>query len=613
MTLVLLSLATLGVGACASLALCRWPRVSVLVSMLAIAVASGLCLEACSGVLRGAPGTVEATTVWQMPLGSARLAMDALSAWFLMTISVLALCVSVYTPSYMNDSDGHGAPPFFGALMCSLVASMILVVCAADAVLFLVAWEGVSLSAYFLILSYHTRDEVRRGAWMYLIATHLGTALCVAPLFGAMTALAHTTNFFAYSGALANVSGGGASILFALGLVGFGVKAGILPMHVWLPAAHPVAPTPVSALLSGVVVKIGVYGIVRMLGWLPALPLGCCYTLFALGVISGVMGVLYALAQHDLKRLLAYHTVENIGIIVMGIAVGMLGQTTHRPVVAMLGYAGALLHVTNHALFKGLLFLSAGAVLHGTGTVDIERLGGLSKKTPVNALMFLIGAVAICGLPPLNGFVSEWVIYGGLFKGALLGLRVVSMGAALGVLALALMGGARAGLLRQSHWNRVFRRGAGQRDTCTRHTSTDAAGHDRSCGVLRTDRPRAESVGPPNVSGGQHVGALLRGGRIRRNARHARFGRALVAGRVRAGGDRGRADDRSCNGVGARSRGDARYGRRNVGLRLFSTDRAHAVYSDCVCVHADRQLPGAAVAAPQSDASHRDLPGCESC
>jgi hydrogenase-4 component B len=229
--------------------------------------------------------------------------------------------------------------------------------------------------------------------------------------------------------------------MFMLGLLGFGTKAGFMPMHVWLPAAHPVAPTPASALLSGVVVKVGIYGMLRLLAWLPPLPAACSYLLLSFAIVSGVMGVLYALAQHELKRLLAYHTVENIGIIALGIGIGMLGQTSEQPALAALGYTGALLHVTNHALFKGLLFLSAGAVQHAAGTTEIERLGGLAKRTPVNAFMFLIGAVAICGLPPLNGFVSEWLIYGSLFGGAIRGVGGSGTAAALGLVSLALMGG----------------------------------------------------------------------------------------------------------------------------------------------------------------------------
>jgi hydrogenase-4 component B len=197
----------------------------------------------------------------------------------------------------------------------------------------------------------------------------------------------------------------------------------------------------VSALLSGVVIKSGIYGLFRLLSWLPSLPAGCGIAMLVVAVASGVLGVLYAIAQHDLKRLLAYHSVENIGIIGLGIGMGMLGQTAAQPVLAVLGYSGALVHVLNHALFKGLLFLSAGTVLHATGTGEIDRLGGLARSMPVNAAMFLVAAVSICGLPPFNGFVSEWILYGSLFGGAIGPVPAAAGPAALGAVALALMGG----------------------------------------------------------------------------------------------------------------------------------------------------------------------------
>jgi hydrogenase-4 component B len=189
------------------------------------------------------------------------------------------------------------------------------------------------------------------------------------------------------------------------------------------------------------VIKAGIYGLLRLLSWLPPLPTSCAVVMLAFGMVSGVLGVLYALAQHDIKRLLAYHSVENIGIIGLGIGMGMLGQTFEQPALVALGYGGALLHVLNHAMFKGLLFLSAGAVIHATGTGDIERLGGLARKTPINAGLFLLAAVAICGLPPLNGFVSEWLLYGSLFTGAGVSSRLAAGVAAMGAVSLALMGG----------------------------------------------------------------------------------------------------------------------------------------------------------------------------
>jgi len=276
---------------------------------------------------------------------------------------------------------------------------------------------------------------------MYLTATHLGTALFLLPLFGFLMAKAGSTDLRTFHAALQSCGSGVCAVLFLLGLIGFGTKAGFMPMHVWLPVAHPAAASPVSALLSGVVIKTGMYGLLRLLGWLPGLPVGCAVVMLVFGMTSGVLGVLYAMAQHDIKRLLAYHSVENIGIIGLGIGMGMLGESTGRPALVALGYGGALLHVLNHALFKGLLFLSAGAVIYSAGTGNIERLGGLAHRTPINAVFFLIAALAICALPPLNGFVSEWMIYASLLAGAFHAPSATGGVAVLAAASLALMGG----------------------------------------------------------------------------------------------------------------------------------------------------------------------------
>jgi len=441
MTLVLASLVVLAVGAAGSLLLMRAPRPALNLSMLLAFFAAVLVVVAASDVLLHSSPQDLYEAAWPLSLGTARLSLDGLSAWFLMTIGVLAACVAIYSVPYMSTSVGREPVPVFCALFCGLLGSLILLVCAADAVLFLISWETMTLTAFLLVAFHQDRPEARRGAWMYLVATHMGTALFVLPLFGILFARSGTTAFSSFASAVDSGDDATLVALFVLGLMGFGTKAGFMPMHVWLPAAHPVAPTPVSALLSGVVVKTGIYGLLRLLSWLPPLPLLCGEILLFVGVVSGVMGVLYALAQHDLKRLLAYHTVENIGIIALGIAVGLMGEAANEPTLAVLGYAGALLHVANHALFKGLLFLSAGTVLHESGTGEIERLGGLARKMPVNALMFLIGAVAICGLPPLNGFLSEWMVYGSLFGSSMRGIGASGGLPAVGVSALALMGG----------------------------------------------------------------------------------------------------------------------------------------------------------------------------
>ena len=232
-----------------------------------------------------------------------------------------------------------------------------------------------------------------------------------------------------------------ATAIFVLALVGFGLKAGIMPLHVWLPGAHANAPSHVSAIMSGVMIKMGIYGLVRVLVLLPTPPLAWGYVLLGLGVVSGVLGVAFAVGQHDLKRLLAYHSIENIGIIVIGLGLALIGRTLDRADWIVLGLGGALLHVWNHALFKSLLFLSAGSVIHATGTREIDRLGGLAKAMPRTSLAFLVGAVAICGLPPLNGFVSELLIYLGLFGTLGIGEGGACPMAAFAAPALALIGG----------------------------------------------------------------------------------------------------------------------------------------------------------------------------
>jgi hydrogenase-4 component B len=228
-------------------------------------------------------------------------------------------------------------------------------------------------------------------------------------------------------------------VILLLALVGFGMKAGVVPLHVWLPGAHAAAPSHVSAVLSGVMLKTGIYGLLRVMSLLGVVPAWWGWTLLGLGLVSGVLGVLWALAQHDLKRLLAYHSVENVGIILLGMGVGALGMTYRQPVVAVLGFTGAVLHSLNHALFKSLLFLGAGAVVRATGTRTIDALGGLGRRMPWTAAAFLLGSVAIVGLPPLNGFVSEWIVFQGLLRsGETTGpLRLASAAAA----GLAVIGG----------------------------------------------------------------------------------------------------------------------------------------------------------------------------
>ena len=326
-------------------------------------------------------------------------------------------------------------PP--AALVALLIATMALIVLARDAVVFLMAWEAMSLTSFFLVTFEDERPEVRRAGFTYLIASHAGVVL----LFVLFALLARHAGGFGFEDFARAGAPPAAGACFLIAVLGFGTKAGFWPVHVWLPEAHPAAPSHVSALMSGVLIKMGIYGLVRTLTFLGPPPTWWGTTLLVVGVVAGLAGVLHALAQHDLKRLLAYHSVENIGIITIGLGLGLLGQSADQPPVAFLGYAGALLHVLNHGLFKGLLFQGAGAVLHATGTRAIDALGGLGRRMPTTALTFLIGAAAISGLPPLNGFVSEWLVYLGAFRAAGTLPTGPALVAVLGFAALALIGG----------------------------------------------------------------------------------------------------------------------------------------------------------------------------
>jgi hydrogenase-4 component B len=374
---------------------------------------------------------------WLIPGVEFHVGIDGISALFLAPIFLIALLGSVYGLSYWRQEDhpdnGRKLRLFYGLMP----AGMALLVIARDALLFLVAWEVMALSAFFLVTTEDDEQPAREAGWIYLAATHLGTLF----LFALFALLRSVSGSFTLD-VLAEdqITPGLSAAMFLLGLVGFGIKAGIMPLHVWLPSAHAIAPSHVSALMSGVLIKMGIYGLVRVSSLLPNPPIWWGGLLLGLGVLSGILGVAFAIGQHDLKRLLAYHSIENIGIIVMGLGLAMVGRSLHRIDWILLGLGGALLHVWNHALFKALLFLSAGSVIHVVHTRDIDHLGGLAKTMPRTALGFLIGAVAICGLPPLNGFISELLIYLGLFRTLGLNGDLAWPGAAFAVPALALIG-----------------------------------------------------------------------------------------------------------------------------------------------------------------------------
>lgn len=338
------------------------------------------------------------------------LGLDAISAVFLLPVFIISMLGSIYGLSYWTASEhpqNSRKLQFFYGL---LAGSLALLVIARDGITFLFAWEGMALSAFFLVSTEDHEAEVREAGWLYLGASHFAT-LGLFLLFALMFSASGTFAFVSLAGA----SAGLATAIFIVALVAFGTKAGIMPLHFWLPSAHAMAPSHVSALMSGVLIKMGIYGLVRVISLFPNPPLWWGGLVLGLGAVSGVLGVAFAIGQHDLKRLLAYHSIENIGIIVMGLGLALIGRSLDQIDWIVLGLSGALLHVWNHALFKALLFLSAGSIIHATHTREIDHLGGLIRSMPRTAACFLIGAVAICGLPPLNGFVSEILIYLGLF------------------------------------------------------------------------------------------------------------------------------------------------------------------------------------------------------
>lgn len=428
-----LILAGLGLAAASGLPALALPRGSPWGQRLAACLMALAGLAGCAGAGAGLfePPTASVALRWPA-VGDSFLGLDPLSAFFLIPVFAVGALASIYGlgyyPQARNRRTARRLQLFFGLL----VAGMGLLVIARQALAFLIGWEAMALSAFFLVATEDDRAESRRAAFVYIVATHVGTLT----LFGMFALLRSVTGSFALSPLAATVGVGAMNGLFFLALLGFGLKAGMMPLHFWLPGAHAASPSHVSAMLSGVVLKMGIYGLLRMIWLIPRLPAAWGAAVLALGAVSGLLGVVFALAQHDMKRLLAYHSVENIGIILMGLGLAMLGRSSGRAELLVLGLAGCLLHVWNHSFFKSLLFLGAGSVVRATGTRAIDRLGGLAKKMPWTAAFFLAGAVAICGLPPMNGFVSEFLIYLGLFDG----LAAGQAGAAIAAPILAMIG-----------------------------------------------------------------------------------------------------------------------------------------------------------------------------
>jgi hydrogenase-4 component B len=398
-----------------------------------------ICAVAASALALGGPTDVSLKLPWRVLGERVAVGVDGLSAFFLRPALGLPFVASVYGLAYYSAADRPRSVRQLRLALGFLTAGLGMVVIARDGFAFLLGWEVMALAAFFCITAEHEREEVRRAGFVYLACTRASTLA----LFGAFAWLHAATGRLTLDPA-AEIEPATSVTIFALAGIGFALKAGVVPLHFWLPGAHANAPSHVSAVLSGVLIKVGIYGIVRFASFLPPLPVAVGVWILALGAVSAVLGVAYALGQHELKRLLAYHSIENIGIILMGVGIGLLGRAAGRPEVEILGLAGALLHVWNHALFKGLLFLAAGSVIHATGTGHIDALGGLAGRLPRTALFFCVGAVAICGLPPLNGFVSELLVSLGLLHATVSTRGSARLAAVIAIPMLALVGGLAA-------------------------------------------------------------------------------------------------------------------------------------------------------------------------
>ncbi len=393
------------------------------------------CLLTLAGALCGVAAVIQALIPggemrfdlpWSLPGGAMSLRLDSLSAAFLLPLFLVVATGSIYGlrywPQCEHPQNGRKLRLFWGLIS----GAMILLLSARNGILFLMAWEVMALAGFFLITTEDHKQEAREAGFIYLIATHIGT-LALFAMFALLGQAAGSLTFPSPE----TLPAAGSGLIFLLGLFGFGMKAGLMPLHIWLPGAHAAAPSHASALLSGVMIKTGIYGLVRLTSLFAEIPPWWGWTVLLLGMVSGIMGVALALAQHDIKRLLAYHSVENIGIIALGLGLALLGRSYHLPELVALGLAGCLLHVVNHTLFKSLLFLSAGSVIHAVGSREIDHYGGLLKRQPWTGALFLGGAVAISGLPPFNGFISEWLIYLGAFQplkqsSSLLGMAVLT-------------------------------------------------------------------------------------------------------------------------------------------------------------------------------------------
>ena len=391
------------------------PRIQNLIAhgLAAVATMGGIYLGMV-GLL--APDPLAMSVSSTLPLLTFAVRLDALSSFFLLMISLVGLAASIYAVGYVTEWYGRISIGLLGSLYNAFLLSMTLVVLADNGFFFLIAWELMSLFSYFLVVTEHEKSDVRYAGLFYLIMTHIGTAFIILT-FLLLFQGSGSFSFDAFRDPGHPLPDNMRTMAFVLALIGFGTKAGIVPLHVWLPYAHPAAPSHISALMSGVMIKTAIYALLRVYFdfFGGHFPWWWGFVVLVIGAVSALLGVMYALMEHDLKSLLAYHSVENIGIILLGIGAGMIFHSYDLDELAALGLIAGLYHTINHAVFKALLFFGAGSLLYATHTRNMEEYGGLLRQMPWTGGCFLIGAVSIAALPPTNGFVSEWLVFQSLF------------------------------------------------------------------------------------------------------------------------------------------------------------------------------------------------------
>jgi hydrogenase-4 component B len=378
-----------------------------------------------------------------LPLGGGlALGLDRLSAFFLVIIAAGVLPSALYAVGYTQNEKTHSAG--LEAVLSVFIFAMAGVVLARNVLTFLIFWEAMSLASYFLVMTENDLSETRRAGWLYAVMTHAGLA-CILLGFLTMAQSAGSLSLLDWARTAAAIDPSTRDIAFVLMAAGFLSKAGATPFHIWLPRAHPAAPSHISAVMSGVMIKLGVYGIIRMgFEWLGVGPRWWGVLILLTGAISAVLGVLYAIIDSDIKRLLAYSSVENIGVILLGVGAGLIFHSYDLNSLAALALVAALLHCINHTIFKSLLFLGAGSIVHATGTRNIEEMGGLLRRMPQTGALFLIGSLAISAMPPFNGFVSEWLTFQSLLLSFRVPQQFVNLVFAGAIAALALTAGLAA-------------------------------------------------------------------------------------------------------------------------------------------------------------------------